>query len=121
MDGKTCQPIKVFARLRPLKQNKKVLTQSVTHKDVSLSLNENFLLVDHKDQYLKVKFDKVFGENETQLDVFSHVQDMADDLINGTSCGILAYGQTGSGTEKLTRQDVFDVWACSDTQAACPL
>ncbi len=60
-------------------------------------MTQDVLLVENKDQFLRVKFDKVFEPQETQSDVFENLKQIADDVIAGLSSGILAYGQTGSG------------------------
>jgi hypothetical protein len=42
-------------------------------------------------------FDKVFGQESTQDDVFEYVRPQIDHALEGYSSTILAYGQTGSG------------------------
>ena len=39
----------------------------------------------------------MFGEDTKQTDVFSKVQDLVDNALNGVNCSVIFYGQTGSG------------------------
>lgn len=45
----------------------------------------------------KYQFDRVFGPEATQNDVFSEVETLSTSLLDGYSCCLFAYGQTGSG------------------------
>jgi len=42
-------------------------------------------------------FDRVFGEDTTQIGVWDYLQDGVDSFLQGYNVSILAYGQSGSG------------------------
>ncbi|KAI2463044.1 P-loop containing nucleoside triphosphate hydrolase protein [Annulohypoxylon bovei var. microspora] len=42
-------------------------------------------------------FERIFGPEETNDDVFSEISDLVDCALQGEKVGIFAYGQTGSG------------------------
>ncbi|XP_035203410.1 kinesin-like protein KIF18B [Oxyura jamaicensis] len=47
---------------------------------------------------LKFVFDRVFGEEATQEEVFQHTtQEVLDSVLNGYNCSVFAYGATGAG------------------------
>uniref|UniRef100_A0A8C5MYE6 Kinesin-like protein n=1 Tax=Leptobrachium leishanense TaxID=445787 RepID=A0A8C5MYE6_9ANUR len=51
-----------------------------------------------KGKDLKFIFDRVFGENATQQDVFEHTtKEILDGVLNGYNCSVFAYGATGAG------------------------
>lgn len=45
----------------------------------------------------KYQFDRVFGPEATQKDVFGEVETLSTSLLDGFNCCLFAYGQTGSG------------------------
>lgn len=45
----------------------------------------------------KYQFDRVFGPEATQRDVFGEVETLSTSLLDGFNCCLFAYGQTGSG------------------------
>jgi hypothetical protein len=45
------------------------------------------------------KFDRVFHDKQTQIDVFNDVKHFVPAVLQGFNCTIFAYGQTGSGIE----------------------
>lgn len=56
-------------------------------------------------------FDKVFGPESTQQDIFSVIEPLVQDILNGYKCTIFAYGQTGSGkTYTMSGPDNSDAW-----------
>lgn len=42
-------------------------------------------------------FDRVFGQDTTQVGVWDYLQDSVDSFLQGYNVSILAYGQSGSG------------------------
>ncbi|NWX44623.1 KI18B protein, partial [Steatornis caripensis] len=47
---------------------------------------------------LKFVFDRVFGEEATQEEVFQHTtREVLDSVLNGYNCSVFAYGATGAG------------------------
>ncbi|OCT70937.1 hypothetical protein XELAEV_18037851mg [Xenopus laevis] len=51
-----------------------------------------------KGKDMKFIFDRVFGENSRQQDVFEHTtKEILDGVLNGYNCSVFAYGATGSG------------------------
>jgi type II secretory ATPase GspE/PulE/Tfp pilus assembly ATPase PilB-like protein len=58
--------------------------------------------------HLRAKYDKVFGQESDQMQVFHYVQDSIKNVINGFNCTIFAYGQTGSGKTYTMFGKVFD-------------
>uniref|UniRef100_A0A672UGK5 Kinesin-like protein n=1 Tax=Strigops habroptila TaxID=2489341 RepID=A0A672UGK5_STRHB len=47
---------------------------------------------------LKFVFDRVFGEEATQEEVFQHTtSEVLDSVLNGYNCSVFAYGATGAG------------------------
>ncbi|KAJ0403080.1 hypothetical protein P43SY_009147 [Pythium insidiosum] len=46
---------------------------------------------------VRCSFDRVFGPDASQQDVFVYVQDAVQQLAQGFNCTIFAYGQTGTG------------------------
>lgn len=45
----------------------------------------------------KYQFDRVFGPEASQKDVFEEVETLSTSLLDGYNCCLFAYGQTGSG------------------------
>ncbi|NWI29333.1 KI18B protein, partial [Sula dactylatra] len=52
----------------------------------------------HQGKDLMFVFDRVFGEQATQEEVFQHTtHDVLDSVLNGYNCSVFAYGATGAG------------------------
>ncbi|XP_064015723.1 kinesin-like protein KIF18B isoform X7 [Pogoniulus pusillus] len=52
----------------------------------------------HPGKQQKFVFDRVFGEQATQEEVFQHTtRDMVDTVLDGYNCSVFAYGATGAG------------------------
>ncbi|XP_042643301.1 kinesin-like protein KIF18B [Tyto alba] len=52
----------------------------------------------HQGKDLKFVFDRVFGQEATQEEVFRHTTcEMLDSVLNGYNCSVFAYGATGAG------------------------
>ncbi|NWS46056.1 KI18B protein, partial [Probosciger aterrimus] len=52
----------------------------------------------HQGKDLKFVFDRVFGEEATQEEVFQHTtSEVLDSVLDGYNCSVFAYGATGAG------------------------
>jgi len=47
--------------------------------------------------HMKSQYQRVFGQEANQGDVFGYVRRCVDNVVLGFNCTIFAYGQTGSG------------------------
>lgn len=91
------QNIQVFVRCRPLNNTEKAarsysVVDVPNHREISVkekalsSLTKTF------------QFDRVFGPNSKQLDVYrSVVEPLIKQVMTGYNCTVFAYGQTGTG------------------------
>ncbi|XP_072527593.1 kinesin-like protein KIF18A [Salminus brasiliensis] len=114
-EGQVCSHVKVVVRVRPLNSKetdgnfKKVVHvvdghmlvfdpkeeevtffrgQKVGNRDVRKRANKD----------LKFVFDRVFGEDSSQMDVFENTTKVVvDGVLNGYNCTVFAYGATGAG------------------------
>ena len=86
--------IKVVARFRP--QNK-VEIASGGEPIVGFD-SEDTCRLDSKEAQGAFTFDRVFGMDSRQVDVFDYsIRSTVDDILNGYNGTVLAYGQTGAG------------------------
>lgn len=53
--------------------------------------------VDRPNKSIECAFDKVFGRDATQEDIFNGLVPALDTVVKGFNACVLAYGQTGSG------------------------
>ncbi|KAE8729901.1 Kinesin-4 [Hibiscus syriacus] len=89
--------IRVYCRIRPF------LPRQTGKQSVIENISEHGQLVianpsrPGKDGQRLFKFNKVFGPNATQGDVFSDIQPFVRSVVDGYNVCIFAYGQTGSG------------------------
>ncbi|KAE8719740.1 Kinesin-4 [Hibiscus syriacus] len=89
--------IRVYCRIRPF------LPGETGKQPVIENISEHGQLVianpsrPGKDGQRLFKFNKVFGPNATQGDVFSDIQPFVRSVVDGYNVCIFAYGQTGSG------------------------
>ncbi|VVC37337.1 Kinesin motor domain, conserved site,P-loop containing nucleoside triphosphate hydrolase,Kinesin motor [Cinara cedri] len=93
------KPIEVFVRVRPMSDADKskglpVVDVSTNHKEISVT--EKTVLADRRTKTFH--FDKVFGQNSKQVDVYnSVVYPLIKEVLDGYNCTVFAYGQTGTG------------------------
>lgn len=95
--------IKVVCRFRP--------SRDVTKKDV-LNLDHrgrevlDKFIIDHENGEIEFnesmssksfKFDRVFGTNTTQIEIFNEVKGVIHSVMTGFNGTIMAYGQTSAG------------------------
>ncbi|URD92996.1 CH, partial [Musa troglodytarum] len=89
--------IRVYCRVRPFLPKQSDRRSTVEH----IGENGNIVIVDHnkqgKDARKIFAFNKVFGENTTQSEIFSDTQPLIRSVLDGYNVCIFAYGQTGSG------------------------
>ncbi|KAL6451081.1 KLP1 Kinesin heavy chain [Candida maltosa Xu316] len=89
----TINNIKVICRFRP--ENDLELQKG---KNIVEFPNNQTLNFHGKDYTCQYTFDKVFGPQSSQSDIYQFsIAETVDDLINGYNGTVLAYGQTGSG------------------------
>ncbi|KAG5459789.1 MAG: P-loop containing nucleoside triphosphate hydrolase protein [Olpidium bornovanus] len=100
--------IKIFGRIRPTKQGTRVVPGRVTldgpdanddegnpaQLHFFVPKDESFGMINNQREKFDFRFDRVFGEDAKQEEVFDHVAKEVVLRYNGT---IFAYGQTGSG------------------------
>jgi len=80
--------IRVFCKVRPVLASKPVADLNI--EDVLITLNKPEIP-------LTFSFDRVFGSNSTQDQVFEEVSQLIQSALDGYKVCIFAYGQTGSG------------------------
>ncbi|NXE11788.1 KI18B protein, partial [Lophotis ruficrista] len=96
--------VAVMVRVRPSAPcERERATQPILHV-----LDERILILEpsappacrpkNQGKELKFIFDRVFGEEATQEEVFQHTTcGMLDSVLNGYNCSVFAYGATGAG------------------------
>ncbi|XP_028135860.1 kinesin-like protein KIF3A [Diabrotica virgifera virgifera] len=100
----TVENVRVFIRIRPLKDKEKSLEiQKTLHSDNNtISLNKNGLLK-------TFTFCKVFDENSQQIDLYRHVSvPIVEQVLKGYNGTIFAYGQSGTGKTYTMVGDITD-------------
>ncbi len=67
-------------------------------------------------EWKRYRFDRVFGEQSTQEDVYIEATSLIRSVMSGTDVTIFAYGQTGSGKthtmQYLNRKALEDLFTC---------
>lgn len=96
--------VKVVCRFRPLNEREKALGNLTVHDlldDKTVAIKDSKLeKVDKNGQpeTLKFSFDRVFGMESTQEQVYTYAaSSLIDSVIEGFNGTIFAYGQTSSG------------------------
>ncbi|XP_061224868.1 kinesin-like protein KIF18B [Neopsephotus bourkii] len=92
-------PVAVVVRVRPLARSERALPPAVrvvNQHGIVLSPAEPARGPKGKD--LEFVFDRVFGEEATQEEVFQHsASGLLDSVLEGSNCSVFAYGATGAG------------------------
>ncbi|GAV67181.1 Kinesin domain-containing protein/CH domain-containing protein [Cephalotus follicularis] len=89
--------IRVYCRIRPFLPGQTAKRTTVEHIGEYGELIVANPTKPGKDGYKSFKFNKVFGPDATQVDVFSDIQPLIRSVLDGYNVCIFAYGQTGSG------------------------
>ncbi|CAL2262264.1 unnamed protein product [Prunus armeniaca] len=89
--------IRVYCRIRPFLPGQREKRTSVEH----VGENGELVVADRskpgKEGHRLFKFNKVFGSDATQAEVYSDTQPLIRSVLDGYNVCIFAYGQTGSG------------------------
>lgn len=86
--------VDVFVRVRPPNERE----QNDTLNVVVSKETQEIILKDPNDHEQKYKYDKVYGPDTSQLQIYEDaVAPIIEQVARGMSCAIFAYGQTGSG------------------------
>ncbi|XP_020588180.1 kinesin-like protein KIN-14I isoform X2 [Phalaenopsis equestris] len=86
--------IRVFCRIRPLNE------KEIAEKEKNIVFPVDEFTVEHpwKDEKSRQHiYDRVFGQNDSQEDVFADTKYLVQSAVDGYNVCIFAYGQTGSG------------------------
>jgi len=87
--------IKVVCRFRP--QNKLEIAEGGT-PIIAVSDDQESVRIEGKEFQGDFSFDRVFGMNTPQNDIFQYsIKSIVDDVVGGYNGTVFAYGQTGSG------------------------
>lgn len=87
--------IRVICRVRPVLEVERRAGEGI---DITEVPNDEELLLQRDAQTkTKYEFDRVFGQNSSQEEVFEAVQPLCVSVLDGYNVCIFAYGQTGSG------------------------
>ncbi|XP_072448816.1 kinesin-like protein KIF18A [Chiloscyllium punctatum] len=113
-ENNVCNHVKVFVRVRP----ENAREQNEKHHKVVHVVDRHMLVFDPKEEEInysygcKVRhrdlnkrknkdlqfvFDRVFGNDSSQLDIFEETKSILESVFNGYNCTVFAYGATGSG------------------------
>mmetsp|Transcript_4253 Transcript_4253/g.8141 ORF Transcript_4253/g.8141 Transcript_4253/m.8141 type:complete len:534 (+) Transcript_4253:1685-3286(+) len=79
--------IEVFVRVRP------IISQDT---NISITNNNKSITIESR-RCIQCQYDRVFGPDTSQKDIFVHVKSCVEQALSGYNSTILAYGQTGSG------------------------
>ncbi|KAJ1698173.1 hypothetical protein LUZ63_006685 [Rhynchospora breviuscula] len=89
--------IRVFCRVRPFITDGNEYDGSVVSFPTSTDLVGRGIDLTNQTQSYSFTFDRVFGPNSSQQDVFVEISQLVQSALDGYKVCIFAYGQTGSG------------------------
>jgi len=100
--------IRVFCRMRPLLGEEAEGGENVRHVNIQTeksleliktvdSANESIAGGLNKNMKYDFEFDRVFGPNSSQSEVFTEISQLVQSALDGYNVCVFAYGQTGSG------------------------
>lgn len=100
--------IRVFCRVRPNLKDEEPPQHINYEGQAGKSLN-----VTNHDKECKYNFDKVFGPQSTQAEVYEELDQLVQSSLDGFNVCVFAYGQTGSGkTYTMEGPDDFSEETC---------
>jgi len=102
--------IQVCCRIRPL--NDKELNAGQKNVIEPLSEAEMGCFDSRNNKWKSFHFDKVWGPDQSQVQIFSDVEPLALSVVDGYNACIFAYGQTGSG-KTYTMEGTMDTYGIS--------
>ncbi|XP_028053356.1 kinesin-like protein KIN-14C isoform X3 [Camellia sinensis] len=89
--------IRVYCRIRPFLPGQMGKESTIEHIGENGELNVLNSSKQGKDGHQLFKFNKVYGPDTTQAEVYSDIQPLIRSVLDGYNACIFAYGQTGSG------------------------
>jgi hypothetical protein len=100
--------IQVYCRIRPhsdkerqqdrvVESGKNVSPASVSRGVQALGVTEVGVYDTYNQSWRSFPFDRVWGQETTQAELFLEIEPLALSVVDGDPCCIMAYGQTGSG------------------------
>ncbi|KOX74219.1 hypothetical protein WN51_13570 [Melipona quadrifasciata] len=118
------QHIQVFVRVRPINNIEKI-GKSMTVVDIPSNKEVIVRERPHDKFTKKFTFDKVFGPNSKQIQVYNAVvSPLLEEVLAGYNCTVFAYGQTGVQEYsvrvsflELYNEEIFDLLSPSDDAA----
>lgn len=104
--SKTSRP-RVYVRVRPL--SKKEVEKGKTVAFNVEAQTDDTLVCEKDGETVRTRFDKAFGTQTTQQEMFNHIgKEVVDSLASGYNASVFAYGQTGSGKTFTMEGDLSD-------------
>ncbi|XP_025192855.1 kinesin-like protein KIF6 [Melanaphis sacchari] len=92
------QGIKVYCRIRPLKESEKSINYEVIKQKPGIDVLDVKFKASRNDLYQKYQYHRIFKENTPQIMVFENVAvPILDKFLLGMNSTIFTYGQTSSG------------------------
>jgi len=100
--------IRVFCRMRPLLGDETEGGEDIRHVNIQTEKNLELIKTVHsanesiagglnKNMKYDFEFDRVFGPNSSQSEVFTEISQLVQSALDGYNVCVFAYGQTGSG------------------------
>jgi len=108
--------IRVYCRIRPLSKSEIARKSTLAVRAV----DEYMLSLDFKKRSHSFEFDRVFGPEMTQENVFEPTKHLCQSVVDGYNVCIYCYGQTGSGKTYTMIGDGTDVTQCGDGLGIAP-
>jgi len=95
--SKTSRP-RVYVRVRPLSKTEEKNGDTIAFNVEGKGSQTDTLVCKKDGEPIRTRFDKAFGPQTTQQEMFDHIgKEVVDSLASGYNASVFAYGQTGSG------------------------